>query len=76
MQATENLNGTTESQDTNTSHFHSLYKPITEELENQLIAFDWILKYPYQYQAMLMQIADYLIDGNWWEEKENGILFF
>ena len=77
VQATNIINSGKENHNTNESYLHQLYKPIKEKSENHLITFDWILKYPFQYQTMLMQMADYLIDeSKWWEETEDGVLFF
>ena len=39
------------------------------------ITFEIIDKYPWEYQALLEQIADYLDDGLFWSEVENGVLF-
>ena len=56
-----------------------MYNPIKEKLKNSLVSFDWIEKHPWDYQALLEQLADYLLensDSKWWTETEKGILFF
>ena len=35
-----------------------------------------IEKYPWEYQSMLENIADYLVEGKWWSETNNGVVFF
>ena len=52
-----------------------MYEPIRLNLENSCITFEIIDKYPWEYQALLEKIADYLEDGLFWSEMENGILF-
>ena len=59
--------------------FKVMYNPIKEKLQNSLISFDWIEKHPWDYQALLEQLADYLLENSdlkWWTETEKGILFF
>ena len=59
--------------------FQVMYNPVKEKLQNSLISFDWIEKYPWDYQALLEQSADYLLensDSKWWTETEKGIIFF
>ena len=52
-----------------------MYEPIKLKLENSCITFEIIDKYPFEYQALLEKIADYLEDGLFWIEVENGVLF-
>ena len=52
-----------------------MYEPIRLKLENSCITFKIIDKYPWEYQALLEKIADYLEDGLFWIEGENGVLF-
>ena len=52
-----------------------MYEPIRLKLENLCITFEIIDKYPWEYQALLEKIADYLEDGLLWSEVENGVLF-
>ena len=52
-----------------------MYEPIKLKLENSCITFEIIDKYPWEYQALLEKIADYLEDGLFWIEVENGVLF-
>ena len=52
-----------------------MYEPIKLKLENSCITFEIIDKYPWEYQALLENIADYLEDGLFWIGVENGVLF-
>ena len=52
-----------------------MYEPIKLKLENLCITFEIIDKYPWEYQALLEKTADYLEDGLFWSEVENGVLF-
>ena len=52
-----------------------MYEPIKLKLENLCITFEIIDKYPWEYQALLEKIADYLEDGLFWIEVENSVLF-
>ena len=52
-----------------------MYEPIKLKLENSCITFEIIDKYPWEYQALLEKIADYLEDGLFWIEVENDVLF-
>ena len=52
-----------------------MYEPIRLKLENSCITFEIIDKYPWEYQALLEKIADFLEDGLFWSEVENGVLF-
>ena len=52
-----------------------MYDPIRLKLENSCITFEIIDKYPWEYQALLEKISDYLEDGLFWSEVENGVLF-
>ena len=59
------------------SFFHETYKPIKDMLSDTTIPFSWIQKYPFQYQCLLEQIADYLVEGQiWWKETDHGVVFF
>ena len=40
-----------------------MYEPIRLKLENSCITFEIIDKYPWEYQALLEKIPDYLEDG-------------
>ena len=56
-----------------------MYNPIKEKLQNSLVSFDWIEKHPCDYQSLLEQLPDYLLENSefeWWTETEKGILFF
>ena len=54
----------------------NLYKPLKMLQSNSVIPFTWIEKYPYEYQAHLESISDYLIDKvNWWQETYSGVMF-
>ena len=48
----------------------TMYEPIRLKLENLCITFEIIDKYPWEYQALLEKIADYLEDGLFWIEVE------
>ena len=43
-------------------------------LENSIVSFDIIEKYPWEYQALLEKIADFLSFYNdFWKEVDNGV---
>ena len=53
------------------------YQELQEKPSNTFVSFKTIEKYPFQYQAFLESIADFLIEGNaFWEETNNGVVFF
>ena len=52
-----------------------LYEPIYLKLENSIVSFDIIEKYPWEYQALLEKIADYLAFYEFWKEVDNGVQF-
>ena len=70
-----------EMEDSNTimvteSLISSSYNNIRLNLENSVISFDIIEKYPWEYQALLEKIADFLqYEGLFWHEVENGVRF-
>ena len=76
LQATQLLNTGNSDVQLNDSKINFIYKPIKETLINNMIKFKFIERFPFHYQTMLEQIADYLIEGVWWEEKEDGVVFF
>ena len=47
-------------------------------IDNTVISFHLIEKYPYEYQSHLERIADYIADEKtkFWKEVTNGIMFF
>ena len=53
-----------------------MYKPISLKLQNSFVSFKIIEKYPWEYQALLEKIADFLVeDGLFWTELEHGVQF-
>ena len=52
-----------------------MYKPIELKLKNSCINFEIIKIYPWEYQAMLEKIADFLVDGLYWSGEEYGVQF-
>ena len=52
-----------------------MHKPIELKLQNSCINFEIIGKYPWEYQAMLEKIADFLVDDLCWSEEEYGVQF-
>ena len=52
-----------------------LYKPISLKLENSVVSFQIIETYPWEYQALLEKIADFLQEGNFWKETDVGVQF-
>ena len=58
------------------SYLHEIYRPIKVTLRNSIISFGWIRKYSNEYQCLLEQQADFLLDGNfWWSETDEGVTF-
>ena len=60
----------------NNSYVTELYKPISTSLTNTLVPFRWIKSHSREYQCLLQRQADYLLDGKWWQETTDGVLFF
>ena len=51
------------------SYLHEIYRPIKVTLSNSIISFGWIRKYSNEYQCLLEQQADFLLDSScWWGE--------
>ena len=56
--------------------FKNLYLPIKRTLCDTIISFTWIKRYFSNYQTLLENIADYLIDDTkWWVEEDSGVKF-
>ena len=50
--------------------------PIKSTLCDTIISFTWIKRYFRDYQTLLENIADYLIDDTkWWVEENSGVKF-
>ena len=76
IQAHQILTANEEDKERNDETFAKLYQPIKQNLSNTIISFEWIEKHNSCYQALLEQIADYLIcDTKCWKETAMGILF-
>ena len=59
------------------SSITKLYTPIKQKLKNSFISFETIERYPYDYQALLESIADYLYHHQlFWKETDSGIEFY
>ena len=52
-----------------------MYKNISVGVNNSIISFEIIEKYPWEYQALLEKISDYLKEGVFWREVGDGIEF-
>ena len=63
MQAKEKLEGE-KSISSQSEAFQVMYNPIKQKLQSSLISFDWIEKHPWGYQALLEQLADYLLENS------------
>ena len=76
IQAHQILTANEANKEKNDETFAKLYQPIKENLSNTIISFEWIEKHYSCYQALLQQIADYLIcDTKCWKETVISILF-
>ena len=76
FQAHQILTANEEGKERNDETFGKLYQPIKQNLSNTIISFEWIEKHYSCYQALLEQIAEYLIcDTKCWKETTMGILF-
>ena len=75
IQARKVINNTPCS-DKNDSYITEIYKPRSTSLTNTSVPFRWIKSHSQEYQCLLQQQADYLLDGKWWQETSNGALFF
>ena len=57
-------------------NFKNLYLPLKELLNDTIIPFAWMKKYFSDFQTLLQNISDYLLDKTkWWVEEEFGIRF-
>ena len=75
-QAREILNNGNVDNKYKNSYLHEIYRPIKVTLRNSIISFGWIRKYSNEYQCLLEQQADFLLDGNfWWSETDEGVTF-
>ena len=76
IQAHQILTANEKDEERNDETFAKLYQPIKQNLSNTIISFEWMEKHFSCYQALLEQIADYLIcDTKWWKETATDILF-
>ena len=76
MQAREILNNGNLDSKYKNSYLHEIYRPIKVTLRNSIILFGWIGKYSNEYQCLLEQQADFLLDGSfWWSETDEGVTF-
>ena len=58
------------------SYLHEIYRPVKVTLSNFIISFRWIRKYSNEYQCLLEQQTDFLLDSScWWSETDKGVTF-
>ena len=75
-QAKEALNPNKLHNLTDEKKFKNSYLPIKSTLCDTIISFTWIKRYFRDYQTLLENIADYLIDDTkWWVEEDSGVKF-
>ena len=75
-QARKMLDGDTVCMKEQKSYLHDIYQPIKTSLSNSVISYGWIRKYFSEYQSLLEQQADFLLETKvWWKEDEGGIVF-
>ena len=48
------------------SFIHDIYKPTAKQLKNAVISFSWIRSFPNEYQKLLEQEADFLLEDDRW----------
>ena len=59
------------------SKLYHLYFSIKKSYKNHAIHFiTMIEQHPRGHQSMLENVADYLVEGKWWSETNNGVVFF
>ena len=76
LQAREILNNGNVDNKYKNSYLHEIYRPIKVTLTNSIILFRWIRKYSNEYQCLLEQQADFLLDSScWWSETDEGVTF-
>ena len=51
------------------------YNSIFNDVKDSIISFEIMEKYPWEYQALLEKIADYLKEGVFWREVRDGVKF-
>lgn len=58
------------------SYIHNLYLQIKNQHKNTIIPFKWLIEWPHEYQTLLQQQADFILEQNiWWNEVAEGIEF-
>ena len=48
------------SRKSNQSYLHNLYSPIKLQLQNSLVSYHWVKRYPFEFQCLLQRQADFL----------------
>ena len=78
LQAKDKLASSHEKSGKSQSSFTDLYFPLKALQQNTVIPFTYIKKYHQDYQVLLENISDYLIEGcgSWWSETETGVEFY
>ena len=64
------------SRKSNQSYLYNLYSPIKLQLQNSLVSYHWIKRYPFEFQCLLQRQADFLLEENlWWTAGNDGVVF-
>ena len=53
-----------------------MYSSIKQSYKNDVNHFTMTEQHPWEYQYILENIADYLVEGKWWSVTDNGVVFF
>ena len=64
------------SRKSNQSYLYNLYSPIKLQLQNSLVSYHWIKRYPLEFQCLLQRQADFLLEEHlWWTAGDDGVVF-
>ena len=64
------------SRKSNQSYLYNLYSPIKLQLQNSLVSYHWIKRYPFEFQCLLQRQADFLLEEHlWWTAGDDGVVF-
>ena len=76
LQVREILNNGNVENKCKNSYLHEIYRPIKVALSNSIISFGLIRKYSNEYQCLLEEKADFLLDSSYcWSETDEDVTF-
>ena len=59
----------------NQSYLYNLYSPIKLKLQNSLVSYHWMKRYPFEFRCLLEREADFVLEENlWWTSGNDGVV--